>query len=91
MSAAPSEASPASHWRRRPKTTPIPRDQAVRQGDITRSAFLLLGRDKAIVFLNTDHAELGGQPLALATQSAAGQQSVEVELRRLASLEMHEV
>ena len=90
MSPEQSEASPAAHWRRRPKTAPIPRDQAVRQGDITRSAFLLLGREQAIAFLNTDHAGLGGRPLALATQSAAGWRSVEAELRRLAAREMQE-
>ncbi len=91
MSAQQSEASPATHWRRRPKTTPIPRDQAVRQGDITRSAFLILGREQAISFLNTDHAGLGGRPLDLATQSTAGWHSVEAELRRLSSRERHEV
>jgi hypothetical protein len=76
-------ASPASHWKRRPKTTPIPRDQARRQGEITRLAFLLLGRERAIDFLNTDHAALGGRPLALATASAAGHASVEAELGRM--------
>jgi hypothetical protein len=76
-------ASPASHWKRRPKTVPIPRDQAQRQGEITRLAFLLLGRERAIAFLNTDHEALGGRPLALATASAAGHASVEAELGRM--------
>ena len=91
MSAEQSEASPATHWRRRPKIAPIPRDQVVRQGEITRSAFLLLGREQAIAFLNTDHAGLGGRPLTLATQSAAGWHSVEAELQRLSSREGQEV
>lgn len=76
-------ASPASHWKRRPKTAPIPRDHAARQGEITRLAFLLLGRERAITFLNTDHAALGGRPLALATASPAGHASVEAELGRM--------
>lgn len=65
-------SSPASHWRRRAKSTPIPRDQAARQGDITRMAFISLGKDAAIAFLNTEQAELGGRPLAIATASEAG-------------------
>ena len=76
-------ASPASHWKRRPKTAPIPRDHAARQGEITRLAFLLLGRERAIAFLNTDHTGLGGRPLALATASPAGHASVEAELGRM--------
>ena len=76
-------ASPANHWKRRPKTVPIPRDQAARQGEVTQLAFLLLGRERAIEFLNADHAALGGRPLALATASAAGHASVEAELSRM--------
>jgi uncharacterized protein (DUF2384 family) len=77
---APSRSNP---WRRRPKTAPIPRDQAVRQGDITSLAFLLLGRERAIEFLNTDHEGLGGRPLDLATASDEGRASVEAELGRM--------
>ena len=62
-------SAPASHWRRRAKSVPIPRDQAVRQGDISRLAFLSLGKDAAIAFLNADLPELGGRPLAVATAS----------------------
>lgn len=79
-------ASPASHWKRRgrgPKSTPIPRDQAARQGAITSLAFLVLGRERAIAFLNADNAVLGGRPLALATASEAGRASVEAELGRM--------
>jgi hypothetical protein len=79
-------ASPASHWKRRgrwPKTAPIPRDQAARQGAITTLAFLVLGRERAIAFLNDEHAGLGGRPLALATESAEGHASVEAELGRM--------
>ena len=83
---ATGSASPASHWKRRgrgPKSAPIPRDQAARQGAITSLAFLVLGRERAIAFLNADHAALGGRPLALATESAAGHASVEAELGRM--------
>jgi len=86
MSEETATASPASHWRRRPRGTPIPQDQAVRQGEITRLAFQLLGREQAIAFLNTDHSGLGGRPLALATESAAGRESVEAELGRMEQL-----
>lgn len=81
--AAPSAASPANHWKRRPKTPAISREQAVRQGEITRLAFLLLGRDEAIAFLNSDNEALGGRPLALATESIEGRAAVEAELGRM--------
>lgn len=59
-------------------------DHAKRQGEITQLAFLLLGREAAIAFLNTSHADLGGRPLDLATASDAGRNSVEAEIGRLA-------
>ncbi len=76
-------SAPANYWRKRAKGNPLPGDQAARQGDITRLAFQILGRDEAIAFLNTDNPLLGGRPLELATQSAAGQRHVEAELTRL--------
>ncbi len=83
MTEQPENQARNNPWRRRPKTTPIPRDQAVRQGDITSLAFLLLGRERAIEFLNTDHEGLGGRPLDLATASEEGRASVEAELGRM--------
>jgi hypothetical protein len=59
-------------------------DHARRQGEITKLAFLLLGKEAAIAFLNADHAELGGRPLDLATLSDEGRNSVEAEIGRLA-------
>ena len=56
---------------------------ARRQGDITRLAFVLLGREAAIEFLNSDNAELGGRPLDLAIASESGCAVVEAELGRL--------
>ena len=58
-------------------------EQARRQGEITQLAFLLMGRDAAIAFLNSDNAELSGRPLDLATASDEGRNSVESELGRL--------
>ena len=76
-------ASPRSHWKRRPRGIPLAPDHAARQGAITQLAFLVLGRERAIEFLNVEHVGLGGRPLALATESAAGRASVEAELGRM--------
>ena len=70
-------------WRKR-QGSPLAPDHAKRQGDITRLAFLMLGRETAITFLNTAHAGLGGRPLDLATASDQGRNSVEREIGRLA-------
>ena len=81
------EASPArkSMMRfRRSNAQRLPPADARRQGEITQLAFLLLGRDAAIEFLNTAHAGLGARPLDLAIASDEGRNSVEAELGRLA-------
>ena len=66
----------------RQKRTPISRDDAQRQGDISQLAFLTMGgRDPAIAFLNTENPELGGRPLALATASAEGYEQVANAIR----------
>jgi hypothetical protein len=75
--------SPVSHWRKRTKGTPMSRDHAVRQGDITSLAFQILGRDRAIAFLNAENALLGGRPIAVATESAVGHLHVSAELTRM--------
>lgn len=80
----PTPGSVRAEWRRRrPRAVPIPADEAARQGAISRLAFLLLGREDAIAFLNAAHEGLGGRPLALATASAAGLAAVEAELGRM--------
>lgn len=56
---------------------------ARRQGDITTLAFVLLGRDPAIAFLNGENAALGARPLDLAIASDTGCAEVEAELRRM--------
>ena len=43
-----------------------------RQGQVSTDAFLALGRDEALRFLNTPDTALGGRPLAVATDSAEG-------------------
>lgn len=58
-------------------------DDARRQGEITQIAFLRLGREGAISFLNSDNAELGTRPLDLATASATGFASVKAAIGRL--------
>lgn len=85
MSAA-EETPPPQRGMMRFRRSNAPRlapDKAKRQGDITRLAFLLLGREAAIAFLNTAHTGLGGRPLDLATDSDAGRNSVEAEIGRL--------
>lgn len=59
-------------------------ERARRQGEITRLAFLTLGRERAIEFLNSENAELGARPLDLAIASAKGRDSVEAALGRVA-------
>jgi uncharacterized protein (DUF2384 family) len=84
LSAADEAAAPRRKMYFRKANVPrlAPAD-AKRQGEITQLAFLLLGRDAAIAFLNTAHAGLGGRPLDLATASDAGRNSVEAEIGRL--------
>ena len=81
------QASPARRGMMRFRKTNaqrLPPEDARRQGEITQLAFLLLGREAAIAFLNTAHSGLGGRPLDLAIASDAGRNSVEAELGRLA-------
>ena len=75
--------APATYWRRRTPRHPLPHDRAVRQGEISRLAFQFLGREQAIAFLNTENVLLGGRPIALATESAAGCLQVTGELERM--------
>jgi hypothetical protein len=57
--------------------------EARRQSQITHLTFMLLGRDRAIAFLNEDNPALGGRPLVVATASEQGCASIEAELARL--------
>jgi hypothetical protein len=81
----PTDATPAktrSNSFFRKQRTPLPRDDARRQGDISQLAFLTMGgRDAAIAFLNTENPDLGGRPLALATASAEGYEQVATAIR----------
>ena len=82
----PEETSPARRGMmrfRRTNAQRLPPEDAKRQGEITQLAFLLLGREAAIAFLNTAHAGLGGRPLDLAIASDEGRNSVEAEIGRM--------
>lgn len=81
--AAPAKTRSNSFFRK--QRTPLPRDDAQRQGDISQLAFLTMGgRDPAIAFLNAENPELGGRPLAIATASAEGYDQVANAIRALA-------
>ena len=67
--------------RYRSTATPLSRDQAERQGEVARLAFELLGRDAAMVFLNTPDAALGGRPIDLAIGSTEGAANVTRAIR----------
>lgn len=80
---APARARTNNYFRK--NRTPLARDDAKRQGDISQLAFLSMGgRDAAVEFLNGDNAALGGRPLALATASAEGFEQVAAAIRALA-------
>jgi len=74
-----------NHFRKRPTGPTLPALAAARQGRIARLAFSLLGRDAAIMFLNSAHEELGGRPIDLAIGSEEGLRSVEAVLNRCQS------
>lgn len=79
---APVRARSNNYFRK--NRTPLPRDDAKRQGDISQLAFLTMGgRDAAVEFLNGENAALGGRPLALATASAEGFEQVAAAIRAL--------
>lgn len=61
----------------------MPLDEATRQGTIANLAFLTLGKEGAIAFLNTYNARLGGRPLAIATDSSGGEALVALEIDSL--------
>ena len=82
--AAPVRARTNNHFRK--NRTPLAREDAKRQGDISQLAFLTMGgRDAAVEFLNSENAALGGRPLALATASAEGFEQVAAAIRAIAS------
>ena len=58
-------------------------DALRRQGLITPKAFLALGRENAVAFLNEHHAGCGGRPLEIATASAEGMSRVELQIETM--------
>lgn len=87
----PSATRPEMMRFRRSRAPRLEPEKARRQGEITQLALLLLGRDRAIEFLNSDNTELGARPLDLATESAAGSACVEAALGRIALRPAREV
>ena len=84
--AAPARTRSNSFFRK--ARTPLPRDDARRQGNISQLAWLTLGgtgtesgRQNAIAFLNSENPELGGRPLAIATASDEGYARVAAAIR----------
>ena len=80
------EAAPPAKTRSnsffRAKRTPLPHDDARRQGDTSQLAFLTRGgRDPATAFLNTEAGAPGGRPLAVATASDTGYEQVATAIR----------
>ncbi|WP_086437687.1 hypothetical protein [Altererythrobacter xiamenensis] len=51
-----------------------------RQGETTRMAIMVLGREAAIEFMNTHDEALGGRPIDLAIASDEGRARVELAL-----------
>lgn len=51
-----------------------------RQGETTRMAIMVLGREAAIEFMNTHDEALGGRPIDLAIASDEGRVRVELAL-----------
>ncbi|ANI79912.1 MULTISPECIES: hypothetical protein [Sphingobium] len=66
------------------RETRISPDQARRQGLITHLAFVLLGHEEAIRFLNTHNTSLGARPLDLAIGDPTGYSVVEDAVKLLA-------
>ena len=83
MRASSGASAKPSYWQGRTQSHPIPREQAVRQGEISRFAFEALGREAAMTFLNQESEALGARPLTLATQSADGAAKVKAEIARM--------
>lgn len=84
--AAPAKTRSNSFFRKRP--APLVREDARRQGNISQLAYLTLGgagtesgRSSAIAFLNSEHPELGGRPLTIATASDEGYARVATAIR----------
>jgi len=73
-SAAPNAEAPprARLFRKRFDMPRLLPEAQQRQGQVSTDAFLALGRDEALRFLNTPDTALGGRPLDVATDSAEG-------------------
>lgn len=76
--ATPDRRPRVNRFRKRYDTVRLPPDAAERQGKAATLAWQMLGnREAAIEFLNTHDDALGGRPIDLAVESAAGLAAVE--------------
>lgn len=76
--AAPAEALRAPQKRRFVKAVRMPAEEARRQSHVVQTAWTTFAdRESAMAFLNSDHDELGGRPLEVATTSDEGLEAVE--------------
>lgn len=69
-----------SRFRKRFDTVRLAPDAAKRQGQAATAAWMKLGKEGSILFLNTHDDSLGGRPIDLAVASAAGLAAVEKRL-----------
>jgi uncharacterized protein (DUF2384 family) len=75
---APDAKPEIKRFRRKFTTNRLAPDAAERQGRVARIAWEKLGnRDAMLAFLNTHDDALGGRPIDLAVESAAGLAAVE--------------
>lgn len=71
-------------FRKKFDTPKLPPEALRRQGLVTTRAFLALGRDEALTFLNDHDAGCGGRPLDIATASEEGMVRVDQAIQALA-------
>jgi len=78
------EGAPAKpeykRFRKRFDTVRLSPEAASRQGKAATAAWLKLGKEASILFLNTHDDALGGRPIDLAVESAEGLKAVEAAL-----------
>lgn len=67
-------------FRRRFDTVRLSPEAAARQGKAATAAWMALGKEASIAFLNTHDDSLGGRPIDLAVESDEGLKAVEAVL-----------
>ena len=67
-------------FRKRFDTVRLSPEAAARQGKAATAAWMKLGKEASIAFLNTHDDALGGRPIDLAVESVEGLKAVEAAL-----------